>query len=136
MVYAAIARQMTAALGFALISTPSLAGGYDGGSQPAPRSRRRKRRRYLSYADHYADGDFRVQHTEAAGALASTGEDGETGYGYGSSNTEIETSSGVKSWKRSVQRSSGYAEDRRGERHRLFRQLRQGPHGRRQILHL
>jgi hypothetical protein len=111
MVYAAIARKMTAALGFALISTPAFAGGYDGGSQPCTTIAPQEAQAMLAYADQYADGDFRVRHTEGAGALARIGDDGETGYGYGSSNTEIENSSGVKSWKRSVQRSSGYAQD-------------------------
>jgi hypothetical protein len=43
--------------------------------------------------------------TSAIGAL------GETAYGYGSSDTDMESGTGVTSWKRSVQRSNGSAEN-------------------------
>ena len=111
MPYAAIARRMTAALGLCLISTASFAGGYGGGSNGHSAIAPREAQAILAYADSYSDGDFRVRHTETAGATARTGADGETGYGYGSSDTQIEGGDGTKSWKRSVQRSSGHAEN-------------------------
>lgn len=111
MFYAALARRMTAALGLSLISTVSFAGGYGGGSNAHSAIAPREAQAILAYADQYSDGSFRVRHTEAAGASASTGAQGETGYGYGSSDTQIEAGAGAKSWKRSVQRSSGYAEN-------------------------
>lgn len=111
MLYAAFARRMTAALGLGLISTASIAGGYGGGANCHSAMAPQEAQAMLVYADNYRDGDFRVRHTESAGASASTDAHGETGYGYGSSDTDIESGSGVKSWKRSVQRSSGYAEN-------------------------
>lgn len=110
MFYAAFARRMTAALGLGLLSTAAIAGGY-GGSNTHSAIAPQEAQAMLAYADQYSDGNFRVRHTEAAGASASTSAQGETGYGYGSSNTQIDSDSGVKSWKRSVQRSSGYAEN-------------------------
>lgn len=111
MFYAALARRMTAALALSLISTVSYAGGYGGGSNAHSAIAPREAQAILAYADYYSDGNFRVRHTEGAGASASTNAHGETGYGYGSSDTEIEAGGGAKSWKRSVQRSSGYAEN-------------------------
>jgi hypothetical protein len=111
MTYAAFARGMIAALGLGLISTASMAGGYGGGSNGHSAMAPQEAQAMLAYADDYRDGKFRVRHTEAAGSSASTGAHGETGYGYGSSDTQIESCAGAKSWKRSVQRSSGYAEN-------------------------
>jgi hypothetical protein len=111
MSYVAFARRITAALSLGLISTASIAGGYCGGSGAHSSIAPQEAQAILSYADHYSDGNFRVRHTESAGASASTGEHGETGYGYGSSDTQIEAGGGAKSWKRSVQRSSGHAEN-------------------------
>lgn len=111
MFYAAIARRMTAAFGLGLISTVAMAGGYGGGSHGHSAIAPQEAQAILAYADDYSDGNFRVRHTEGAGASASTDAHGETGYGYGSSDTQIEAGGGAKSWKRSVQRSSGYAEN-------------------------
>ena len=111
MIYAAFARSMTAALSLALISTAAIAGGYSGGSKAHSAIAPREAQAILAYADDYSDGSFRVRHTEGAGASAGTSAAGETGYGYGSSDTEIEAGAGAKSWKRSVQRSSGHAEN-------------------------
>jgi hypothetical protein len=111
MTYAAFARGMIAALGFGLISTAAMAGGYGGGSSGHSAMAPQEAQAMLAYADDYRDGKFRVRHREAAGSSASTGAHGETGYGYGSSDTQIESCAGAKSWKRSVQRSSGYAEN-------------------------
>ena len=111
MIYAAFARRIAAALGLGLISTAAMAGGYGGHSKAHSAIAPQEAQAILAYADDYADGNFRVRHTEAAGASASTGAYGETGYGYGSSDTDIEAGAGAKSWKRSVQRSSGYAEN-------------------------
>jgi hypothetical protein len=111
MFYAALARRMTAALGLGLLSSAAIAGGYGGNSNAHSAMASQEAQAILAYADQYSDGKFRVRHTEAAGATASTGAQGETGYGYGSSDTQIESCAGAKSWKRSVQRSSGYAEN-------------------------
>jgi hypothetical protein len=111
MIYAAFARPMVAALGLGLISTAAMAGGYGGGSNGHSAMAPQEAQAMLAYADDYRDGEFHVRHTEAAGSSASTGANGETGYGYGSSDTKIESCAGAKSWKRSVQRSSGYAEN-------------------------
>ena len=111
MPYAAIAHRMTAALGLCLISTASFAGGYGGGSNTHSAIAPQAAQAILAYADSYSDGDFRVRHNEAAGATARTGPHGESGDGYGSSETQIEGGPGTRSWKRSVQRSSGYAEN-------------------------
>lgn len=111
MFYAVLARPMAAALALGLISSAACAGGYGGHSNGHSAMAPQEAQIMLSYADQYSDGNFRVRHTETAGASASTGAHGETGYGYGSSDTNIEGCNGAKSWKRSVQRSSGYAEN-------------------------
>lgn len=111
MSHAAIARRMTAALSLCLISTAAFAGGYGGGSNTHSAIAPQEAQAILAYTDSYRDGNFRVRHSEAAGATARTGAHGETGYGYGSSDTQIEGGDGTKSWKRSVQRSSGHAEN-------------------------
>jgi hypothetical protein len=111
MIYAAFARRMTAALSLSLISTAAFAGGYGGGCCAHSAMAPREAQAILAYADDYSDGSFRVRHTEGAGSTATTDAYGETGYGYGSSDTQIESGSGATSWKRSVQRSSGYAEN-------------------------
>lgn len=111
MTYAAFARRITAALGLCLISTAAFAGGYGGGSNTHSAMAPREAQAILAYADSYRDGNFRVRHREAAGATARTGPHGETAHGYGSSETQIEAGPGTKSWKRSVQRSRGHAEN-------------------------
>lgn len=111
MIYAAFARGIAAALSLGLISTSAMAGGYGGGSKGHSAIAPQEAQAMLAYADDYRDGKFRVRHTESAGSSASTGAHGETGYGYGSSDTQVESCAGAKSWKRSVQRSSGYAEN-------------------------
>lgn len=111
MTYIPTLRGLACALGLSLISTAAIAGGYGGGSGKFSPMAPQEAQAMLSYADSYSDGSFRVRHSESAGALASTGKRGETAYGYGSSDTEIESAAGAQSWKRSVQRSSGHAEN-------------------------
>jgi hypothetical protein len=111
MPYTLIMRPLAAALALSLASTAALAGGYGGGSSACSPVAPREAQAILTYADQYADGNFRVRHTESAGATASTNAHGETGSGYGSSDTEIQSDGGVTSWKRSVQHSSGHAEN-------------------------
>lgn len=86
-----------------------LAGGYSGGGGQFSAITPQNAQAILSYADRYRDGNFSVDHTETASASASVGSDGESGSGFAYSNTEIQNGAGVKSWKRSVQRTSGSA---------------------------
>jgi hypothetical protein len=111
MISAPTLRGLACALGLSLISTAAIAGGYGGGSGKYSAMAPQEAQAMLSYADSYSDGSFRVRHTESAGAIAKTGKHGETGYGWGNSETDIESGAGAKSWKRSVQRSSGHAEN-------------------------
>ena len=136
MIYAAIARRMTAALGLGLISTAAFAGGYGGGSYAHSAMAPQEAQAILAYADDYSDGSFRVRHTEGGRRVGKH----------------------RRAWRnrlwlwferyadRSRQRrheleAFGAAQqrlcrERFGERHRILRQLRQGALGRRQILHL
>jgi hypothetical protein len=109
MLYALRLRRLALALSLGLLSTTAHAGGYNGGSNNYSAIAPQEAQAILSYADYYSDGDFHVSHTESAGATAQTDANGETAYGFGSSETNIESGSGVISLKRSVQRSSGYA---------------------------
>ena len=97
-----------AALTAALPAT-ALAGGYNGGSGQFSAITPQHAQAILTYADRYQDGNFKVDHTESASAEATTGYGGETGSGNAYSNTEIQSDANVKSWKRSVQRTSGSA---------------------------
>lgn len=109
MTYARIARRLACALSMSLASTAAFAGGYGGGSNAHSPIAPQEAQAMLSFSDTYRDGNFRVSHTEAAGAEASTNTHEDRAYGYGTSNTEIYAPNGATSWKRSVQRSSGYA---------------------------
>lgn len=109
MLYALTARRLALALSLGLLSTSAHAGGYSGGSGGYSAFTPQEAQAMLSFADQYSDGHFRVRHTEAAGATAQTSANGETAFGFGSSDTHIESSSGAISFKRTVQRSSGYA---------------------------
>ncbi len=111
MFYALTARRFALAFSLSLFSSAALAGGYNGGSGAHSTFTPQEAQVILSYADHYRDGSFRVRHQESAGALAKTDAHGETGYGFGSSDTHITSDAGVISLKRSVQRSSGHAEN-------------------------
>ncbi len=109
MSYTYAAKQLTLAIGLSLISTGTIAGGYSGSSGAYSSIAPQEAQAILSYADVYQDGQFRVRHKETAGATASTDPKGDTAFGYGSSDTQIESSAGAISWKRSVQRSDAYA---------------------------
>jgi hypothetical protein len=111
MSHALFTRSVLAGLGFCLVSSASMAGGYGGGANGVTPIASQEAQAILSYADAYNDGHFKVRHQEAAGAYASTDGNGETAYGYGSSDTDMESGTGVTSWKRSVQRSNGSAEN-------------------------
>ncbi len=111
MPYALIARPLAFALGISLLSTAAFAGGYGGGSSACSPIAPQEAHTFLSYADSYSDGDFQVRHTEQAGAQVYTNSHGEGGYGYGSSDTQIQSAHGVVSWKRSIQRSNASAQD-------------------------
>ena len=93
-----------AALG--LISSAALAGGYGGSTPPCSPIAPQEAQAFLGYTEHYRDGNLSVRHTDAAGAEVSIGAGGETAYGYGSSDTQINAPGGTKVWKRSVQRGS------------------------------
>jgi hypothetical protein len=109
MLHAFTKRRLAGALSLCLLlPATAFAGGY-GGSQTGSAITSQQAQALLIYVDEYVDGDFRVRHTEAAGATASTSAGGESGYGFGSSDTDIETGGDALSWKRSVQRTSGYA---------------------------
>ena len=97
-----------AALTIALPAT-ALAGGFNGGSGQYSAITPQHAQAILSYADSHRDGNFRVDHTESASAEAKVGPGGESGSGYAYSDTNIESDASVKSWKRSVQRTSGSA---------------------------
>jgi hypothetical protein len=109
MSYALLKRSILCAAGLGLLSTAAFAGGYGGSSGCSSPVASQEAQAILAYSEHYRDGNFRVRHTEAAGSEASTVSDGETAFGYGSSETNIKAGGGAISWKRSVQRSSGYA---------------------------
>lgn len=109
MTYAYKLSRLASALGLCLLSTAALAGGYGGGSGSHSGLAPQEAQVILSYADYYSDGDFRVRHTESAGATAQTGVNGESAFGFGSSETDIESSAGATSHKRTVQRGSAYA---------------------------
>jgi hypothetical protein len=93
----------------AVFPATALAGGFNGGSGQYSAITPQNAQAILSYADRHQDGNFKVDHTESASAEATTGPGGETGSGYAYSNTDIESDASVKSWKRSVQRTSGSA---------------------------
>lgn len=109
MPYAQIARRLACALSMSLFATTAFAGGYGGGSTACSPIAPQEAKAMLAYSDDYRDGDFRVRQDETAGAEAFIGPNGETGFGYGISNTSIYAPQGAISWKRTVQRSSGYA---------------------------
>ncbi len=103
-----VLRLILIAVPIGLASNAVHAGGFSGGGGQISPIAPQQAQAILSFADRYRDGNFRVDHTETAGAYAEIGPKGETGSGYGQSDTQIESGAGVKSWKRTVQRSSGH----------------------------
>lgn len=99
---------LSAALVAALPATV-MAGGYNGCNNRYSSITPQHAQAILSYADHYRDGNFKVDHTEIGSASATVSSDGEAGTGFAYSNTEIQNGAGITSWKRSVQRTSGSA---------------------------
>jgi hypothetical protein len=86
---------------------PATAGGYGGGGvccRIAPK----EAQSFLSLADAYQDGGFRVKHSDRAGATAKTSSGQDYAYGFGSSETNIQSDVGVRSWKRSIQRGEAH----------------------------
>lgn len=86
-----------------------MAGGYNGCNNQYSSITPHHAQAILSYADHYRDGNFKVDHNETASASATVASNGEAGSGFAYSNTEIQNDAGITSWKRSVQRTSGSA---------------------------
>ncbi len=111
MPYGRSMRRIACALSLSLLPSAAFAGGYSGSSNACSPVTPQEAQTILSYADQYADGSFRVRHTESAGATASTGANGEDAFGFGSSDTDIQSDSGAISWKRSVQHSNAHAEN-------------------------
>jgi len=96
-------------LALGVLSTTASAGGYGGASGSWSPLAGREAQAILSYADRYRDGNFSVRHLEGAGAEVSVGSNGESAGGFGVSETEISSDTGVISAKRSVQRSNSSA---------------------------
>lgn len=88
-------------------SLPSTAGGYGGGAGCC-RITPKEAQSFLSLADAYQDGGFRVKHRDSAGATAKTSSKQDYAYGFGSSQTDIQSDVGVRSWKRSIQRGEAH----------------------------
>jgi hypothetical protein len=108
---ALVSRILFCAVLLGTFSPTAEAGGYGGGSSPFSAMAPQQAQAILTYADQYRDGDFKVGHTESAGAAASIHANGETGSGTAYSNTSVENSAGVTSWKRSIQRTRGDAKN-------------------------
>jgi len=109
MPYALMKRSVLFGLSFTVLSTAAIAGGYGGASGGGSPIASHEAQAILSYQDRHRDGGFIVTHTELSGAEVKIGPGGETAFGYGSSDTKIQTDSGATSWKRSIQRGNAHA---------------------------
>ncbi len=103
-----VSRSLIVALAAVSGSFPLWAGGY-GGGKSCCRIAPQEAATFLSIADYYQDGAFRVRHSDRSGAQAKTGSGSDFAFGFGESETEIQFQGGVKSWKRSIQRGSAHA---------------------------